>query len=176
VWIALDGARVQVRVHGIDAPERAQPFGREAADFASRTLLNKRVAIARRGVDRHDRVVAAIAVDGRDFAELLVGQGYAWHDTRFAPRDLHLAMAERAARDARRGLWAASSPQAPWDFRRAAPPESSRAPVAFKGNRGSRVFHAPGCLDYDCANCTVALESIDDARARGFRPHAACVR
>lgn len=176
LWVALDDARVQVRVHGIDAPERAQPFGSEAADFTSRTLLHKRVVIERRGRDRHDRVVAAIAVDGRDFAELLVSRGFAWHDTRFAPRNFQLASAERAARDARRGLWAAPSPQAPWDFRRADPRQSSRDPVAFRGNRSSRVFHAPGCLDYDCANCTIALASIDDARSHGFRPHAACVR
>lgn len=178
VWVAFgDGdARVQVRVHGIDAPERAQPFGREAADFASRTLLHKRVVIVTRGIDRHDRVVAAITVDGEDFAGLLVSRGFAWHDTRFAPRDFALAMAERAAREARRGLWTAASPQAPWDFRRAEPRPSSREPVAYKGNRSSRVFHAPGCLDYDCHNCTIALSSIDDARSRGFRPHAACVR
>lgn len=176
VWVEGDGRRVQVRVHGIDAPERPQPFGGEAADFAALTLLRKRVVLAPRGTDRHDRLVAAIAIDGRDFAEMLVRRGFAWHDTRFAPRDLALAEAERAARDARRGLWAAPAPQAPWDFRRAEPRPSSRDRTAYRGNRTSQVFHAPGCLDYDCANCTIALDSIDDARARGFRPHAACVR
>lgn len=176
VWIERDGARVQVRVHGVDAPERPQAFGSEAADFAARTLLRKRVTMTARGTDRHDRVVAAISVDGRDFAELIVSRGFAWHDTRFAPRAFALAMAERAARESRRGLWAGPSPQPPWEFRRSEPRQSSREPVAFRGNRNSRVFHAPGCVDYDCANCTVALGSIDDARSRGFRPHAACVR
>ena len=176
VWVERAGERVQVRVHGIDAPERPQPFGSEASAFASRTLLHKRVLIAPRGTDRHDRLVAAITIDGRDFAELLVSRGFAWHDTRFAPRAFELAMAERAARDARRGLWSAPSPQAPWDFRRAEPRQSSREPVAYRGNRNSRVFHAPGCLDYGCASCTIPLASIDDARSRGFRPHAACVR
>lgn len=176
VWVSAAAGRVQVRIHGVDAPEGPQAYGAEAAAFASRELLGKRVVMTPRGSDRHDRVVASIAVDGRDFGERLVWSGLAWHDTRFAPRDLELAAAERAARAARRGLWAAPSPQPPWEFRAASPRASSAEPAAYRGNRSSRVFHAPGCRDYTCRNCTIAIASIDDARARGFRPHAACVR
>lgn len=176
VWADRQGGQVQVRLHGIDAPEGPQRFGAEAAAFASSLLLGRQAIMTPKDVDRHNRVVARLAVDGRDAAELIVGAGLAWHDTRFAPRDATLAAAERAARDAGRGLWADAAPLPPWEFRRAAPPARSSAEIAYRGNRNSQVFHAPGCRDYDCKNCTVMLGSVDLARARGFRPHAACVR
>ena len=176
VWVDQAGARLHVRVFGIDAPEGAQAFGSEARAFASTTLLGQRVTMARRGTDVGGRVVARIGIDGRDFGELLVESGLAWHYARYAPKEPRLDALQRAARQARRGLWTDPAPQPPWEFRAAAPPAASSARVAYRGNRGSRVFHAPGCQHYACRNCTVALASVDIARAQGFRPHAACVR
>src|SRR5690606_20767020 len=94
-----------------------------------------------------------------------------------------LALAEQEARKARRGLWAAASPVAPWDFRASArsassppaSPNTNPGAVRFHGNRASRIFHAPGCEHYSCANCTVIFTSVEAAREAGFRPHEACV-
>ena len=176
VWVTQAAERLHVRIYGVDAPEGPQPFGAEAAAFATRMLLGQRVTLVPKGKDQGDRLVAVVTIGGRDFGAMLVGAGYAWHDARFAPRDHRLAQEQQDAREARRGLWSAPAPQAPWDFRRAAPPAQSSVAAAYRGNRNSRVFHAPGCRDYQCPKCTIALDTIDLARAQGFRPHGACVR
>ena len=46
----------------------------------------------------------------------------------------------------------------------------------YHGNQNSKVFHAPGCKDYDCKNCVVTFEAIEAATKAGFRPHKSCVQ
>jgi len=48
-------------------------------------------------------------------------------------------------------------------------------PGPYHGNTSSRIYHAPGCRDYDCAHCTQPFMSRATAEAAGYRPHAACV-
>lgn len=166
----------EVRVFGVDAPEGPQKFGQDAKRFAERWLPGRTVWLLPRGKDRGGRLVASVRVSGKDFGAELVGAGYAWHYVTFAPRETELAAREREARRAGRGLWRDNAPQPPWEFRNSAPPPTGRASVAFRGNQNSRVFHAPGCRDYDCKNCVVPFKTIDEARSRDFRPHSACVR
>jgi endonuclease YncB( thermonuclease family) len=173
---------VRVRIFGIDAPEAAQPFGPEAREMARRLLLDRTVVVAMRDVDQYGRLVAALSVDGRDIGTELIASGAAWNYAQFSQDD-RFATLESRARDARRGLWALPNPTPPWLFRSAARgsgagPGGARgsATGALHGNVASRVFHAPGCDNYDCANCTASFESPAAAVAAGYRPHRECVR
>lgn len=180
--IAWHGETVRVRLFAIDAPELDQPYGREALGEARRLLAGRTVTVVERDTDPYGRLVASLAIDGRDVGLDLVRAGAAWHFTQFSD-DAALAAAQREARAARRGLWSQPAPVAPWRHRaaeRASGQQTARPrpPVAgaFHGNVSSKVFHASGCPQFECPNCTAGFASADAARRAGYRPHGACVR
>lgn len=117
VTVLEEGVRVRVRLHGIDCPERGQPFGSKAKLFTSGLAFGRTVTVKPRSRDRYGRVVAEVVLsDGRSLNRELVAAGMAWHFTRYS-KDEALARAEREARAARRGLWAEGRAVAPWEFR-----------------------------------------------------------
>jgi len=79
---AADNVQRKIRVHGIDAPELGQPFGRVARDRLTDLLKGKTVAVVRHGRDRYGRVLATIDAGGQDVGRRLVTDGLAWHYTR----------------------------------------------------------------------------------------------
>ena len=191
--MVLDGRRqVEVRLHGVDAPEGGQAFGNVCKRTLSNLVFGKPAALQVVDIDRYKRSVARLTVDGRDVGLDLIRAGCAWHYRQYSD-DAGYAAAEADARRARRGLWQDAKPVPPWDYRRpqeprAAPPASrgligspAAAPAAtaaasgpFHGNVSSRVFHAPGCPYYECKNCTAVFATRDAAVAAGFRPHVEC--
>lgn len=123
----LDAARRQhrIRLDGIDAPERTQPFGQRARQSLA-ALAHGRDAVADcPKTDRYGRAVCRVTVDGTDVGLEQVRRGLAWHYVRYAPEQSPQARAEYAhaeqyARAGRAGLWSGRDPTPPWDFRRAA--------------------------------------------------------
>ena len=105
------GAR-RIRLHGIDAPERAQrcagadgrPYscGAQATEALTRLIGNGRPACAERDRDRYGRSVAVCTLAGRDLNRAMVAAGWAVAYTRYS-RDYEGD--EAAARRARRGVW-----------------------------------------------------------------------
>ena len=168
---------VRVRIFGIDAPEATQAYGPEAREAARRLLLDKTVTASMKDVDQYGRLVAALAVDGRDIGPELIRLGAAWNYAQFS-QDERFATLEADARRAGRGLWAHADPMPPWLFRASsrAGAGGAAATGGLRGNVNSRVFHAAGCEHYQCVSCTATFESVDAARAAGYRPHAVCVR
>ncbi|MDR0828336.1 MAG: thermonuclease family protein [Desulfovibrio sp.] len=61
---ARGGDRVKIRLHGIDAPERKQPYGETARGFVSNSVLFKQVDVQPRDRDRYGRTVAIVDVPG----------------------------------------------------------------------------------------------------------------
>ena len=171
----------KIRIEGIDAPELGQAFGRNAKTRMSNLVFGLDVQLELHGRDRYQRLLARVTVDGVDVGRQLVFEGLAWQ-YQGGPHREDLARAEKDARTARRGLWADSDPVPPWVFRRGSRP-SAGAPSAlapesgpYHGNVASHVYHAPGCRDYDCKNCTVVLPTRKAAEEAGYRPHTGCVR
>lgn len=126
VTLLVDG-RVQhkIRLSGIDAPERAQPYGKQAKQRLSSLVYGKTVTALGTKQDRYSRLIAKILVNSQDANLEMVASGYSWHYKKYqseqTPTDaVAYAQAERDARAARRGLWADVSPVAPWDYRRGA--------------------------------------------------------
>jgi micrococcal nuclease len=111
-----------IRLHGIDAPERGQPFTNRAKQFVSDLCYQKQVRVETKGQDRYQRTIADVILqDGRILNYEIVKAGLAWWLKRYAPKDPTLEGLEFQAREARRGLWVLRDPVPPWEFRRNKP-------------------------------------------------------
>jgi micrococcal nuclease len=116
IKVLRNGAAVEVRLHGIDAPEGGQAFGNVAKRALSNLIFGKTVLVEVRDIDQYKRPVARVTADGRDVGLEMVRDGFAWHYARYLD-DAQYAAAQKEAQAARRGLWQAPAPVAPWDFR-----------------------------------------------------------
>jgi endonuclease YncB( thermonuclease family) len=129
---ADDGRRVRVRVNGIDAPEKHQPWADASRRHLGDLLRGRRIRLEPVKQDVFDRTVARVVViDGgpgtagtpeRDAGLAQVEAGLAWHFKRYRSDQTDDAFARyaRAERDAQArglGLWRDATPEAPWDFR-----------------------------------------------------------
>jgi len=116
--MVLDGRRqVEVRLHGVDAPEGGQAFGNVCKRTLSNLVFGKTAAVQVVDIDRYKRSVSRLTVDGRDVGLEMVRAGCAWHYRQYS-NDASYAAAEEEARRARRGLWQDAKPVAPWTYRR----------------------------------------------------------
>jgi endonuclease YncB( thermonuclease family) len=129
--LLADNRQIKVRVAGIDAPEKAQPFGQRSKAGLSDCAYGKHANIEWTKLDRYGRTIGKVFVDWRDCGLAQVVDGLAWHYKAYqreqaqGDRDLY-AKAELDARAASRGLWADDHPQPPWDFRHSAKKTSDR--------------------------------------------------
>ncbi|WP_288132406.1 thermonuclease family protein [Accumulibacter sp.] len=121
-------AQLIVRLAAIDAPE-ASPRGQTQAHSAQSRdglvalALGRIARLEGEEVDGWGRRVGRVTVDGQDVGLALVTAGHAWVHPLYVRRlsagtASRYRAAEQAARSARRGLWSASSPVAPWVWRR----------------------------------------------------------
>lgn len=107
----------RIRLHGIDSPERGQPYS-SAATRALENLVDRRsVGVIEIDVDSYGRTVGVVFVHDQNVNLEMVRSGYAWWYRRYARSDGELRRAEETARDAGIGLWANDNPVAPWDWR-----------------------------------------------------------
>jgi endonuclease YncB( thermonuclease family) len=185
--VLREGKAVKVRLHGVDTPEKAQAFGTQARKFTSDLAFQQTVTVEVHTTDRYSRLVGEVLLpDGRSLNQELVRAGMAWWYRQYAPKETALAQLEADARAAKRGLWADAQPVPPWEWRkqprepsRAGAPEASTAPAPegpIVGNQRSKVYHWPGCPDYDKVSPKnrVAFPSRAAAEHAGYRPAGNC--
>jgi endonuclease YncB( thermonuclease family) len=120
--ILVDQRTAVIRLDGIDAPEKGRAFGQAAKRTLSDLAFDRTATATCHKVDRYQRRVCAVSVDGRDVGEELILRGHAWVFTRYAHelpavRRGAYENAERTAREERRGLWQDTSPVPPWEWR-----------------------------------------------------------
>ena len=118
IEVALSSGPIRVRFGSVDAPEKNQPWGREARDALTRKLGDREVELDVVSQDQYDRLVAVVGLDDENVNAWLVQQGYAWAYREYT-KDTHYCAWEAEARAAHRGLWALPAAQrhAPWEFR-----------------------------------------------------------
>lgn len=106
----------QVRLWGIDSPEHGQRYGDQAKSRCRRLVEGRQVVLGRKYIDRYDRVVALVWVDGVLLNEELVRQGTAWVHDRYCDEGVCAGWhdLEGEARRGRIGLWRDAAPVAPW--------------------------------------------------------------
>ena len=73
--------QVKVRLHGIDAPEKAQAFGNVARKALGDLIEGKTVEVQQVDKDRYGRVVANVHVGGTHVNRELVAKGGSNSDT-----------------------------------------------------------------------------------------------
>jgi micrococcal nuclease len=109
--------QVKVRLHGIDAPEKAQAFGNVSRKSLGDLIEGKSVEVQRVDKDRYGRVVANVHVGGTHVNRELVAKGLAWRYVQY-DKKAEFTLVEQAAKTARKGLWADPKPVPPWDWRK----------------------------------------------------------
>jgi len=134
----LDANREQlkIRLAGIDAPEKAQPFGQRSKESMSALVFGKEVDVQWHKRDRYQRILGKVMVASPDcrastcpktldagLAQITVG--LAWWFQKYAkeqsPEDAgRYEFAEHEARAKHTGLWADGQPIPPWDWRKEA--------------------------------------------------------
>ena len=120
----LDADKVQhkIRLTGIDAPEKKQPFGNRSKQSLSDMVFNKIVTVETDKRDRYGRELGKVLVGGMDANLEQVREGMAWHykayeRTQSATDRQAYADAENEAKAANRGLWVDADPMPPWEWR-----------------------------------------------------------
>jgi endonuclease YncB( thermonuclease family) len=136
--VVLDAQKTQrrLRLGGIDAPERGQPYGTKSKENLSRLIAGQEVRVDWYKRDRWDRLIGtvwAVAPNVRcrppscpktlDAGLAQVTQGLAWHFKRYAHEQSReererYAFGEEEARAQKAGLWAEPYPVPPWEWRR----------------------------------------------------------
>ena len=109
----------KIRLAQIDAPEKSQPYGKAAKRALSELVFGRDVRVEVVDVDRYDRIVGEVFVDGLHVNLEMVRRGHAWAYTRYA-RTPEVAELENAARAEGLGLWRLplEEREAPWVWRR----------------------------------------------------------
>jgi micrococcal nuclease len=119
LWVLPDsgGAPRKLRIDGIDAPEICQPGGTASREALARRAMHQRVVVVVRREDDYGRGLAQIRIDDQDLGGQMVREGQAW-SYRWRHSTGPYAAEEAAARRMGRGLFAASTPENPREFRK----------------------------------------------------------
>ncbi|MHB9100772.1 MAG: thermonuclease family protein [Sulfuricella sp.] len=120
----LDADKVQhkIRLTGIDAPEKKQPFGNRSKQSLSDMVFSKIVSVETVKRDRYGRELGKVLAGGMDVNLEQVRAGLAWHykayeRTQSAMDRQAYADTENEAKAAKRGLWVDADPMPPWEWR-----------------------------------------------------------
>ncbi len=123
----------KIRLAGIDAPEKKQPFGERSKQSMARMVFSKTVNVEWTKLDRYGRIIGKIMVAQEnchtdscplvmDAGLAQITSGLAWHYKKYQREQLErdrtiYAQAEIDARSRQVGLWSEANPTAPWDYR-----------------------------------------------------------
>ena len=139
----------EVRLSGIDAPGKSQPFGQQAKKRLSGLAHGRSVSVERRKRDRYRRIVGEVFEGGRGVNLEQVRRGLAWHYQQYQNEQDALNRGRYAtAETVREPLPAAEPPPPP----RAGPPR--RSPQRREGlararpekvGTGDRTQLSPDC-------------------------------
>jgi len=127
-----DNTEHKVRLVGIDAPERGQPFGSVSRDHLAVLVAGKDVLVETEKQDRYGRVLGKVWVQSADcpscgknlnvnHAQILAGMAwwYRYYASEQSPQDRgRYESAEDEARARGWGLWADPHPVNPYDWRK----------------------------------------------------------
>jgi endonuclease YncB( thermonuclease family) len=84
-------------------------------------VLRQEVTLEILSVDRYRRLVCLVRLGSRSMNEAMIQEGWAWAYRRYlkGSEALEFLILEQDARRRGVGLWQDSSPQPPWEFRKA---------------------------------------------------------
>ncbi len=113
----------KIRLQGIDAPEKAQPYGQKSKQSLNQWVHGQTVTVDFQKKDKYGRTVGKVLLNGTDICLAQIKSGMAWHYKQYQSeqtkeeRDTY-AQAEQEAKAQAIGLWKDKNPIPPWEFRR----------------------------------------------------------
>ena len=112
----------KIRLAGIDAPEKKQPFGQRSKQNLSNLVFDRSVVLECGKIDRYRREICVVLIGGKDANLAQVAAGLAWWYRKYAREQTPqqraaYEAAEDNARARRIGLWIDPAPVPPWDWR-----------------------------------------------------------
>ena len=113
--LTADKQEIKIRLHGIDAPEKKQPFSHLCKQALQAKIAGKIVTVSGDKKDRYQRSIAKIFLDGEDVNKFMVKNGYAWAFRKYSKE---YTADEAYAKSKRLGLWQEDGPTPPWEFRK----------------------------------------------------------
>lgn len=113
-----EGGAFEGRLWGVDTPELGQPYAEQARIRVNDFLAEEHLIIIK-GVDLENRLLVIIYLNeqGKQLQEILLKEGLAWHDPRYAPNATAYQEIEEYARAEKIGLWIQDNPTPPWEYR-----------------------------------------------------------
>jgi micrococcal nuclease len=163
VMVLKDGQKLKIRLANIDAPEKAQAYGKQSRESLLEMVGKRQVQVESRAIDQYGRTIGLISAEGLDVNREQVRRGMAWEYSHYHTDQTYIALQGEAQR-AHRGLWSQNNPQAPWRWRKSHPSATSSTPIrppAF-----SRPSMPVMLYDMECGRkrrCSEML-SCDEAR------------
>lgn len=112
-----DGKEYEVQLEGTDAPELKQEYGKESSEALKKMLFDTDVRVSWTKKDNFERPLAQVYKGVTHINAEMIKSGNAWHFKRYNQSQA-LADLEVEAKTAKRGLWQAAEPKAPWDYRK----------------------------------------------------------
>lgn len=111
--------QVKVRLDGIDAPEKGQPYANRAKEYLSAMIWNDTtVTVTVVKKDHYGRSVSRVSTDSIPDVNIeMIRAGYAWHYKDYNS-DVSYSEAESRARENGVGIWQDSYPVRPQDYRK----------------------------------------------------------
>jgi len=195
ITITSKGKEVEVRLFGIDTPEKTQAFGQSAKNFTGAMASGKEIRVEPIFKDPNGKTVAMVFVNGFNLNEQIISQGFGWVCRQYCKESFcaDWLKLEANAKASQKGLWADANPIPPWEYRQkqrggsesggiklaAIPPVSGKSlsggPAAYHGNTKTHLFHSSACKEFKCPTCTVNFNSISEALDADYRPHRDCI-
>jgi endonuclease YncB( thermonuclease family) len=163
--LTADKRQIHVRLSCIDAPEKAQAFGKKAKQTLSDLAFGKDATVLERDRDRYGRTVGDVIVAGVNVNKRMVELGLAWIYRQYCRDEAYLEL-ERAARAAKAGLWHDAEPVPPWTFRRskrgaARAKRDARAQASGPAQASHDQFCAQKRRCSDMATCEEARRALE---------------
>lgn len=118
VWVQPDsgGARLKLRLEGIDAPEICQTGGEASRDALHALTLHRALDVKIRAQDDYGRGLARLTFHGQDIGAEMVRAGQAW-SYRWRNSKGPYIQEEKLARGERLGIFSQEGAQLPREFR-----------------------------------------------------------
>jgi len=133
---------VKIRLAEIDAPEKAQAFGKDSTRTLSEMVLGKRIKVISQAIDRYGRTVAHLSLNGLDVNVEQIRRGMAWEYSYFHSNHALISLQKKAMK-ASLGLWAQAEPTPPWQWRKQHPNTYSAKSAAASPK--VKASNSPSC-------------------------------
>ena len=121
--LVKNNTQYKIRLQGIDAPEKAQPYGQKSKQSLHQLVHSKQVMVDYQKKDKYGRTIGKVLLNGTDICLKQIELGMAWHYKQYESeqskedREIY-AQAELATRAQALGLWKDKNAIPPWEYRR----------------------------------------------------------